>query len=296
MTRPDRDYDDILSRALHSTLDPIEPAGDGLAKIQRRIAEPWLKRRASLLRTELTALGWLIAVRCEPFFSAAKSGLTGIARPGLRRQRRITEGLSGVAATQAPAGPGRHGGSGRGRQRGWIEPTVAWLRPTLAVAGAVVIVVAGVFALGQFKTVFSPASDTSTGGNGHSQHGSGSGGGGGGGGLQSAGATPGRHPGSSPTAKAGNRGEPTTSPTCAPSPSPTTPIPTPSQSTPSASPSPTTGATTPPTSPSPSISPSEPAGGPVSGSPGSANDDAAVVHLPSYALFSSCASAGKQPA
>jgi hypothetical protein len=294
MTRPDRDYDDILSRVLHSTLDPIEPAGDGLAKIQKRIAEPWLKRRASLLRTELTALGWLIAVRCEPFFSAAKSGLTGIARPGLRRQRRITEGLTGVAA-QAPAGPGRHGGGGRDRQRGWIGPTVAWLRPTLAVAGAVVIVVAGVFALGQFKTVFSPASDTSNGGNSHSHHGSGSGGGAGGGGLQSAGATPGRHPGSSPTAKAANRGKPTTSPTCAPSPSPTTPVPTPTQSTPSSSPTPTSGPT-PTGGPSPSISPSEPAGGAVSGGPGSASDDAAVVHLPSYALFSNCSTPGKQPA
>jgi hypothetical protein len=294
MTRPDRDYDDILSRVLHSTLDPIEPAGDGLAKIQKRIAEPWLKRRASLLRTELTALGWLIAVRCEPFFSAVKSGLTGITRPGLRRQLRITEGLSGAAA-QAPAGPGRHGG-GRGRPHGWVGPTVAWLRPTLAVAGAVVIVVAGVFALGRFNGAFNPTSDTRNGGNSHSHQGSGSGNGTGGGGLQSAGATPGRHPGSSPTAKAASRGNPTSSPTCAPSPNPTTPIPTPTQSTPSASPTPTTGPTTPPTTPPTTISPSEPAGGAVSGSPDSASDDAAAVRMPSNALFSSCGGAGKQPA
>ena len=78
MTRPDRDYDDTLSRVLHSTLDPVEPAGDGLAKIQRRIAEPWLKRRVSFLRAELMALAWLILVRCEPFLSRARSGLAAI--------------------------------------------------------------------------------------------------------------------------------------------------------------------------------------------------------------------------
>src|SRR5215469_9770408 len=140
MTRPDRDYDDILSRVLHSTLEPIEPAGDGLAKIQKRIAEPWLKRRMSLLRTEFTALGWLIAVRCEPLFSAARSALARIMRPAGRRMRSARLALSGTAA----AGSGRHHGAkynrpGDARGRKWVEPTMAWLRPTLAVAGAVII-------------------------------------------------------------------------------------------------------------------------------------------------------------
>jgi hypothetical protein len=124
MTPPERDYDDILSRILHSTVDPIEPTGDGLAKIQRRIAEPWLKRQMSLIRYELGALGWLILVRCEPLFGAVKSSIA----PG--------------------GGSSRHE---RARTRGWLGPAMAWLRPALAVAGAVIIVVAGVFAMGQIR-------------------------------------------------------------------------------------------------------------------------------------------------
>src|SRR5260370_31561614 len=85
MTPPDRDYDDILRRVLRSTLDPIEPAGDGLAKIQRRIAEPWLKRQWSLLRMEISALGWLVAVRSEPFRTRPRSRVAVYARrPGRR--------------------------------------------------------------------------------------------------------------------------------------------------------------------------------------------------------------------
>ena len=87
MTGPDRDYDGILSRALHSTHDPIEPLDDGLAKIRQRIAEPWLKRQVWLLRTETSPLGWLILVRCEPFFTWARSRLTAAAaRAGTPRQ------------------------------------------------------------------------------------------------------------------------------------------------------------------------------------------------------------------
>ena len=159
MTRPDRDYDDILSRVLHSTLDPIEPVGDGLAKIQRRIAEPWLKRQVSLLRTETSALGWLILVRCEPFFSWARSSLTA-ASEASGRWLRPGPARTGPA-TRASSGRGRHGGA-RARSRsadglGWLGPTMNWLRPALAVAGAVVIVVAGVFAVQQAHVLFSPA-------------------------------------------------------------------------------------------------------------------------------------------
>ena len=187
MTRPDRDYDDILSRVLHSTLDPIEPAGDGLAKIQKRIAEPWLKRRVSLLRTELTALGWLIAVRCEPFLSAVRSSLAGVMRQSGGRMRSAPLALGGATAA---AGSRRHHDRRAGARGGrWVGPTMAWLRPTLAVAAAVVIVVAGVLAMGQFHTVFSPASDTGTNYGGTHQHDSGPGKQKGGGGLQTSGAT-----------------------------------------------------------------------------------------------------------
>lgn len=266
MTRPDRDYDDILSRVLHSTLDPIEPAGDGLAKIQRRIAEPWLKRRMSLLRTELTALGWLIAVRCEPFFSAARSGLAGIVRSGGRRVRSPL--ARGAAA--AAAGSGRHEGLSHDRPvdagvRRWVGPTMSWLRPTLAVAGAVVIVVAGVFALSPLRTaLFSPASDQGASTNSHSRHGSGPASGKGGGGPQGSGtASPGHHHGTSPSAKAGTKGKATASRHGSPSPSPSSPsqsaTPTPS-ATPTATPTPTS---TPTATPTPS--PTGPSAGPVAG-------------------------------
>jgi hypothetical protein len=114
MTGPDRDYDDILSRALHSALDTIEPAGDGLAKIQQRTAEPWLKRHVWLLRTQMSALGWLILVRCEPFVNWARSGLAAtvatavhsLLQPGFARN-------GGGPATSTSGHPARAGAAAR---------------------------------------------------------------------------------------------------------------------------------------------------------------------------------------
>jgi hypothetical protein len=266
MTRPDRDYDDILSRVLHSTLDPIEPAGDGLAKIQKRIAEPWLKRRVSLLRTELTALGWLIAVRCEPFLSAVRSSLAGVMRQSGRRMRSAPLALGGATAA---AGSRRHHDRRVAARGGrWVEPTMAWLRPTLAVAAAVVIVVAGVLAMGQFHTVFSPASYPGTNYNSPGHHGSHPGRQKGGGGLQTSGATtPGGGRGHNPSVRPSNKGKITGSHTHEASPSPTTPSPSPS----SASPTPTqtpTGTPTPTPTATPTVSPTAPSGGSISGSSG----------------------------
>jgi len=294
MTRPDRDYDDILSRVLHSTLDPIEPMGDGLAKIQRRIAEPWLKRQVSLLRTETSALGWLILVRCEPFFSWARSSLTAASEASGRWLR------PGPARRGTAARAGRHGSRrGRGRSAegmGWLGPTMAWLRPALAVAGAVVIVVAGVFTVTQIRLAISPAANSgSTGGNNSpgGQHGSHHKGGGL---LQTSGATgPGRHPAQHPSTKPGVKARqaapsascssaPTSTTSPSPSPTPTSPTPTPTS--PSSSPTPTTG----------SPSPTAPAGGTIgSGNGGEVNDVAAVPFraaksLRGYVVRGSCAS------
>jgi len=261
MTRPDRDYDDILSRVLHSTLDPIEPVGDGLAKIQRRIAEPWLKRQVSLLRTETSALGWLILVRCEPFFSWARSSLTAASEASGRWLR------PAPARRGAPARAGRHGGR-RGRTAdglGWLGPTMAWLRPALAVAGAVVIVVAGVFTVTQIRLAISPAANSSTSNN-HShngQHGSHHKSGGA---LESHAATSPGQQGQSPSPRASNHGRTAGSPK---------PTPSPSSGEPSVSPSPTTGSPTstptqsptqtPTQTPTSSVSPTGPADGTSSG-------------------------------
>jgi hypothetical protein len=296
MTRPDRDYDDILSRVLHSTLDPIEPMGDGLAKIQQRIAEPWLKRQVSLLRTETSALGWLILVRCEPFLSWARSGLTAMAettgrwfRPGPAR--------SGAAA-RTSSRYGRHGGPrGRGRSAdglGWLGPTMTWLRPALAVAGAVVIVVAGVFAIQEARNlVVSPAANTS----GNPNNGSGGQPGShhkGGGSLQSSGATgPGHHATPRPSTKPAAKSKAAPSASCSPTPAPTTTSPTPTPTTTSPTPTPTTTSPTPtPTTTSPS--PTAPAGGPIgSGNGGQPNDFAAVSFraagsIHSHVVLGSC--------
>lgn len=164
MTRPERDYDEILSRVLHSTLDPIEPAGDGLSKIQRRIAEPWLQRQWSLLRNEFTALGWLIFVRCEPFLNQARSSLAAFAVRASRRLR-STAAVLGAAVTRTASGRHRHAAGDDGPasvlRRWWLGPIVTWLRPALAVAGAVVIVVVAVFTLSNVRETLSPEASAS---------------------------------------------------------------------------------------------------------------------------------------
>jgi len=280
MTRPDRDYDDILSRVLHSTLDPIEPMGDGLAKIQRRIAEPWLKRQVSLLRTETSALGWLILVRCEPFLNWARSGLTAMAAASARWFRPGRPGRS-VAAARASSRSGRHG-SPRGRGRSadgpaWLGPTVTWLRPALAVAGAVVLVVAGAFALQKAGVVFSPVNSSSTTTNNNNAPGGGTGNGGVSSPMRTHGSSgPGPEATHKQAAKSATGVNPASSASCSPTPAPTTtsPSPTPTTPTPTATATPTQTATPTPTA---TVSPTAPAGGSIgSGNGGEPNDVGAV--------------------
>jgi uncharacterized membrane protein YgcG len=159
MTLQDREYDEILSRVLHSTLEAIDPAGDGLSKIQQRIAEPWLKRQWSLLIHEFTSLGWLIFVRAEPHLNEARSSLARLAESSGRWLRSTSLSL---AARARVSSSGRHKNSA-GREgpatvvRKWLGPAMAWLRPALAVGGAVVLVVVGVFAVGQAQRALSPS-------------------------------------------------------------------------------------------------------------------------------------------
>ena len=139
MTAQERDYEEILGRALHSATDQIEPVGDGLTKIRARLTEPWLKRQWWLLRSEFMVLRWLVVVRCEAFLSTARAGATAAdpaagpdaadspaAAPGspapvpAARSRRHHRLGGGQAAAQVGR-PG-HGlappGSRRGRCRG----------------------------------------------------------------------------------------------------------------------------------------------------------------------------------
>jgi hypothetical protein len=261
MTGQERDYEAILSRVLHTTTDQFEPVGDGLTKIRERLSEPWLKRQWWLLRSELLVLRWLVVVRCESFFSKlrSRSDVTDLAADASAGQEadgglRSLLGISTLVSDK--------------RQQRSAGPVMAWLRPALAVAGAVVLVVAGVFALGQIRTVVgldagsgtnnsaTGQQDQNGGANGSGSHFAGSG-------TASQGHSRAPSPGGS---AAHGRTLPSTSPCAAASPpasspspatSPTSPPPT---SPPPTSPPPTSP---PPTSPPPTSPP--PSQGPLTG-------------------------------
>jgi hypothetical protein len=254
MTGQERDYEAILSRVLHTTTDQLEPVGDGLTKIRSRLSEPWLKRQWWLLRNELVVLRWLVVVRCESLFSRIRSrfdvaDLAPDASAGLPDGGPLKALLSIATLTQAK------------QPRRSVGPAMAWFRPALAVAGAVVLVVAGVFALGSIRTVVgldagNGTNSSTTGQQNQNGNANGSGSHFPGSGTSSQGSL--RAPSSG--ASAGhNKAAPSSTPCAAasppaqnspsPSPPPTSPPPT---SPPPTSPPPTSP---PPTSPSPSQAP-----------------------------------------
>jgi hypothetical protein len=162
MTGQERDYEAALSRVLHTTTDQLEPVGDGLTKIRARLSEPWLKRQWWLLRSELMVLYWFAVVRCESLASMLRSR-SAPADPAADPLAPLI--ACSTPSTQRPAGRLRWARSARGAITAWVasmgpgrgheddprssySPVLDWLRPALAVAGAVVLVVAGVFAVG----------------------------------------------------------------------------------------------------------------------------------------------------
>jgi hypothetical protein len=252
MTGQERNYEAILSRVLHTTTDPLEPVGDGLTKIRARLSEPWLKRQWWLLRSEFLVLRWLVVVRCESFFSRirSRSGVTGHAAdaPAALPDGGPLKSLLSIATASTPAK----------RPRRSVGPAMAWFRPALAVAGAVVLVVAGVFALGSIRTVV--GLETATGTNNSTtgqQNGNGSANGNGSQFPASGTASEGNSKASSSGASAGNnKTGPSSTPCAAASPPAQSPTP-PSSPSPTESPtsSPTDSPTSSPTdSPSPTIS------------------------------------------
>jgi hypothetical protein len=124
-----RDLDDVLRRALHAAVDPVEPAGDGLTRIMHRLSTPSALRQATLLVTDCVDLARLITIWLEPAF-------TGVMR--LRwRQPAGSRHESPHEATR-PAGP--------------------WLRPALAAASAAAIVVIAVVVLGPVRQIITRTS------------------------------------------------------------------------------------------------------------------------------------------
>ena len=156
MTGQERDYEAILSRVLHTTADQLEPVGDGLTKIRARLSQPWLKRQWWLLRNEFMVLRWFVVVRCESLFSRIRSrfDVTDLA-PDTSAAQEADGGALKSLLSMATSTPAKR----RGRS---VGPAMAWFRPALAVAGAVVLVVAGVFALGSIRTVVGLENATGT--------------------------------------------------------------------------------------------------------------------------------------
>lgn len=157
MTPADRDFESKLRRALHEAADAVEPAGDALEHIHTRLAQPWLKRQLWLARAAWVNVAWSIRVRIELVgqrMNSARMALVRQIRAGLAAL--AAEGpLSRVAVTlpqilsmrrRIPAHASRTApGSGR------FPVAIGWMRSVAAVVGAVAIVVAAVYTLGQLR-------------------------------------------------------------------------------------------------------------------------------------------------
>lgn len=164
MMQRERDYDDILRRALCTAADSIEPSGDGLERIRARLTTP---------RPLLSA--WLMAGYSDvalPALVRLWSALVSMLgwRPSGASRRSARGGFAGHSWQSGRLYawyPGRLRGGYPGRLRGWhpgrlrgrIPPSsgshrYGWLRPT-AVAAAIVVAVAGGYALTQLQRTVS---------------------------------------------------------------------------------------------------------------------------------------------
>ena len=121
------DLDDVLRRALHAAVDPVEPAGDGLTRILHRLSTPPALRQVALLVTDCVDLARLITIWLEPAFT----GATRLGRRPAGYRRELSH--RAIRATARLAGP--------------------WLRPALAVATAATIVVIAVVMLGPVRQI-----------------------------------------------------------------------------------------------------------------------------------------------
>lgn len=152
MMQRERDYDDILRRALRTAADSIEPSGDGLERIRARLTTPrplpsaWLTAGYSdvalpalvrLWSALVSMLGW------RPSGAARRSARGGFA------------GHSWHSGRLYYWYPGRLRGGHPGRiLPGSGSHRYGWLRPT-AVAAAIVVAVAGGYALTQLQRTIS---------------------------------------------------------------------------------------------------------------------------------------------
>jgi hypothetical protein len=118
MNTINRDYDEILRRALHAAADSVEPSADGLERIRARL-------RPQPLLSVASAIAW---------YSEAATRITAWVAPVLRS---ILDAFWSVIDRFRPAerAPGEEG------------PRFGWLRPMAAMGTAIFVVAAGAFAI-----------------------------------------------------------------------------------------------------------------------------------------------------
>ena len=146
MTPVNGDIDQILRRALHAEVDCIEP-GEGLERIRQRTHAPWLVRQASLMLTECVDLVRLIGIRLEPTLTSLRTAMAERGGPWEAFVGLLSSSVASIVGLFMP--PSRRRSANHRGPR--TASSLGWLRPALAVAGAVAIVVAGVYGLVQVR-------------------------------------------------------------------------------------------------------------------------------------------------
>jgi len=150
MTPVNGELDQMLRRALHAEADSIEPDEGGLERIRQRTHTPWLVRQASLMLTECADLARLIMIRLEPAFTGLRASFAERGGPWQAFVGLLSSIVASAIAVVTPSRPRPDTAPGTHRSpRGGSN--LGWLRPALAVAGAVVIVAAGVYGLAQVR-------------------------------------------------------------------------------------------------------------------------------------------------
>jgi hypothetical protein len=156
MTPVNGNFDEMLRSALRAEVDRLEPAEGGLELIRRRTHAPWLVRQVSLMLTDCADLVRLIAIRLEPGVTGMRAAVAARGGVWAAFVAVLSSIVASFAAMVVPSR--RRGAMHRGGAAGSGGPSperpgsnLAWLQPVLAVVGAVVIVVAGVFGLVQVR-------------------------------------------------------------------------------------------------------------------------------------------------
>jgi hypothetical protein len=150
------DFEEVLRRALHSAANDLEPTGDGLTQIFRRVAAPWLVRQVWLLATDCVDLLRLITIWLQPMVASALAVLAAVGGSVHETLRQLTS----QAPAAAPISAGQHRrGQARAavfwarspalKARARARAAVAWLRPAVPVAVAAAVVMTGTVALSQ---------------------------------------------------------------------------------------------------------------------------------------------------